>query len=273
MAGNPGRVQDLHELARIWTRRGLRVVETSDWKTWGRSSDMAFDLMGIHHTGSGADLDRLLHDGRPDVQGPLCNVALHARCALPGFIGEVVLMASGRANHFGVATWSSSRALGVEATGPPFANYAAYVQLAAGFCEWKGQDPAKVLRAETAIDVYLLAAHKEVAQPYGRKPDPSGAGWHEGGRTIAGVKLIDQFRTDVRAALHQAPEEDDLTDEQARQLKAVHEALIARGTTSGDDTVDILMARVRNLEGFAANLAAKEGIDFTKVDVGSITST
>jgi len=214
MAGNPARVQDLHELSRIWTRRKLRVMENPGWETYGRSSTMTFDAMGIHHTGAGVDLDRLLHDGRPDVSGPLANVALHARSALPGFIGEVVLMASGRANHFGVATWSSSRALGVEATGPPFTNYPAYVQLAAGFCEWKGADPAKVLRSDTAIDVYLLAAHKEVAVDaqgrYGRKQDPSGFGWPSSGRTIAGVLLIDGFRNDVRAALTAPAEEDDM---------------------------------------------------------------
>src|SRR5829696_1837906 len=271
MAGNPARVQDLHELSRIWTRRKLRVMENPGWETYGRSSTMTFDAMGIHHTGSGSDLDRLLWAGRPKegIPGPLCNLALHARSALPGFIGEVVLMASGRANHFGVATWSSSRALGVEATGPPFTNYPAYVQLAAGFCEWKGADPAKVLRSDTAIDVYLLAAHKEVAQPYGRKPDPSGTGWHEGGRTIAGVRLIDVFRADVRAALTTS-EEDDMTDEQARQLQAIYDAMIVPGTKTGEDTMDVLFARIRNVEGTVGRLAAAQGVSFTPVDSSQI---
>ena len=209
MAGNAARVQDLHDLARIWTRRRLRVLEHPGWETWGRSSTITFDVLGCHHIGSGSDIDRLLHDGRPaeGIPGPLCNVALHARSALPGFVGEVVLMASGRANHFGVATWNSSRALGVEATGPPFTNYQAYVQLAAGFCEWKDTPPTRILRGDVPIPVYLLAAHKEVAQPYGRKPNPSGVGWHEGGRIIQGVRLIDQFRADVAAALDQGVSE------------------------------------------------------------------
>jgi hypothetical protein len=233
MAGNAARVQDLHELARIWTRRKLRVLEHPGWETWGRSSTITFDALGCHHIGSAHDLDRLLHDGRPGIPGPLCNVALHARSALPGFLGEVVLMASGRANHFGVATWNSSQALGVEATGPPFTNYLAYVQLAAGFCEWKDAPPTRILSATPPIPVYLLAAHKEVAQPYGRKPNPSGPGWHEGGRTIQGVRLIDQFRADVAATLDQGDVPEMTQDEFLTALNSLRGQTALKAATAG----------------------------------------
>ena len=214
MTGNAARVDDLHELAGIWRRRGLTVLEMPGWQARGRSATMSFDVLGVHHTAASVDVDRILRDGRPDVPGPLCNVALHAN-------GDVVLVASGRANHFGVATWSSSRALGVEATGPPFPNYEAYVQLAAGFCEWRHRGPTAVV-ADMAIPVHIVAAHKEVALPYGRKPDPAFAP-RSGDRVIAGVRLIDGFRTDVRVAMT-AKEEDMPTE--AEFKRAVIAALV-----------------------------------------------
>jgi hypothetical protein len=39
-----------------------------------------------------------------------------------------------------------------------------------------------------------------------------------------------------------------MTGEQARQLKAVYEALIVPGTTNPNQTVDLLFSRVRNIE-------------------------
>jgi hypothetical protein len=204
MAGNPARVRDLHELGAIWRRRRLHVMSMPGWEDHGREGGNTFDVLGCHHVGSGNDMDRLLWDGRPaeGIPGPLCNVALHKGCPHAGdWLADVVFVASGRANHFGVATWPSGRALGVEATGPPFTNYDAYVQLAAGFLEWKGQPTALHVVRNTTIPVYLVAAHKEVAQPYGRKPNPAGEGFNNGGRVIAGVMLIDDFRRDVAAAV------------------------------------------------------------------------
>jgi N-acetylmuramoyl-L-alanine amidase len=46
-----------------------------------------------------------------------------------------------------------------------------------------------------------------------------------------------------------AIEEDDMTPEQARQLKAVYSALIVPGTISPEQTVNILFERVRAIEG------------------------
>lgn len=174
MAGNADRVRELEGLAVVWRDLGLRVLEMRDWRIRGRSSDISFDCLGCHHTAAAVDLDDLLRDGRPDVAGPLCNVALH-RAAPAGWLGEVVLVASGRANHFGVATISSSRGLGVEATGPPFPNYQAYVLLAAGYCIYFKRDPAQVILPASAnvhTAVRRVTAHKYVAVPKGRKINP-----------------------------------------------------------------------------------------------------
>lgn len=197
MAGNSARVADLQELTAIWRGLGLRVVGMAGWEDRGRSATITFDVLGCHHTAAAVDVDRILRDGRPDVPGPLCNVALHAD-------GTVVLVASGRANHFGVATWPSFRALGVEATGPnrtgatgpsAFDNYDEYVKLAAGWCIWKNVDPFAVVRADVAPDVCRVAAHKDVAPD--RKIDPA-------------FSMAD-FRSQVRAAMkHQPTPEDDM---------------------------------------------------------------
>jgi hypothetical protein len=178
MAGNPDRVQDLLRLKEIWESLGLRVTAMKGWRERGRKGGNTFEVLGCHHTGSPRDNDQHLRDGDSKIPGPLCNVALHAN-------GDVLLVASGLANHFGSATWKNGRSLGVEATGPQtsgkkFPNYDAYVALAAGFCIFKDNaDPRQVVLDGVGIPVRLVAAHKEVAvdklhpKIYGRKPDPA----------------------------------------------------------------------------------------------------
>jgi hypothetical protein len=238
--GNPDRVRDLHRLAEIWQGMGLHVLEMPGWEKRGHSSNITFEVLGCHHTAVAKDNDRILRDGDSALEGPRCNVALHLN-------GDVVLVASGLAFHFGKATWPNGRSLGVEATGPQmtgprFPNRDAYVALAAGFCIFKGNaDPRKVVRSDVGIPVHLVAAHKEVAvfkddpNRYGRKPDPD---FDEPGQILKGalahgfsapngVRLIDTFRDDVHArmtARGAAPgraEEDDMTtDELLRALES-----------------------------------------------------
>jgi hypothetical protein len=225
MAGNPERVRDLQRLAEIWERLGLRVLEMTGWERRGRVSGNTFEVLGCHHTGQPFDTDRVLRDGRSDLSGPLCNVALHAN-------GDAVLVASGLANHFGAATWPNGRSLGVEATGPQttgprFPNHDAYVTLAAGFCMFKDNaDPGRLVRSDVGIPVHLVAAHKEVAvdkktrRIYGRKFDPDfdtsdqtvkGALGH--GFSVSGsVRLIGTFRDQVRARMTKDEEDISIVD-------------------------------------------------------------
>jgi hypothetical protein len=269
MTGNPKRVNDLLELQEIWEGLGLRVERMAGWKDRGRGSGNTFEVLGCHHTGEPFDIDRVLRDGRGDLPGPLCNVALHEN-------GDVLLVASGRASHFGCATWPNERSLGVEATGPQksgrrFPNRDAYVALAAGFCIFKGNaDPRKVVRSDVGIPVHLVAAHKEVAvgvsdghgglicneatrKIYGRKPDPDfdesdpiktggiGHGFSVKGR----VRLINKFRDDVHARMTQG---DDMTGEQAQQLEAIFKALTVPGTSSPEQTVNLMFDRIKKIE-------------------------
>jgi hypothetical protein len=226
VTGSPARVDDLLKLQQIWEGLGLRVLRMDGWRQRGRASGNTFEVLGCHHTAEPGDIDSVLRDGH-SIPGPLCNVALHAN-------GDVVLVASGLANHFGCATWENGRALGVEATGPQktgpkFPNYDAYVALAAGFCIFKGNaDPRRVVRGDVGIPVRLVAAHKEVAvgvpdsngklgsarcqetrKIYGRKvdpdfedPDPILKGNLPHGFSVKGsVQPIDTFRERVHARM------------------------------------------------------------------------
>jgi hypothetical protein len=215
MPGNPARVQDLLKLKEIWEDLGLTVRAMAGWRDRGRADGNTFEVLGCHHTGTPTDIDSTLRNGRPGVPGPLCNVALHRN-------GDVILVASGRANHFGKATWPNAKSLGVEATGPQgsgvkFPNRDAYELLAVGFCKFKGNaDPRKVVKSDVGIPVHLVAAHKEVAvfednpKRYGRKPDPAfedadkvmtGALAHGFSVSGSGVRLIDTFRARVHARM------------------------------------------------------------------------
>jgi len=266
MPGDPARVQDLLRLKEIWEDLGLHVVAMEGWRDRGRASGNTFEVLGCHHTGGPGDIDSVLRNGRPGIKGPLCNVALHKN-------GDVLLVASGRANHFGCSTWPNQRSLGVEATGPQktgtkFPNRDAYELLAVGFCIFKGNaDPSKVVKSDVGIPVHLVAAHKEVAvgaseagefkcnartqKIYGRKPDPAfedadqvktGALAH-GFRVEGSVRLIDTFRDQVRARMTSAStpggpgriEEDDMTtDELLDALESPRGKSILRGIISAE---------------------------------------
>jgi hypothetical protein len=79
--------------------KGLDVKELKGWKDRGRPG--TFEPRGVvfHHTASGRQTGALpslttCRDGRPDLNGPLCNI-------LVGRDGSVVVVAAGRANHAG----------------------------------------------------------------------------------------------------------------------------------------------------------------------------
>lgn len=133
-------------LPAVLRRYGLKVVEVPGWKTRGRpTSTGGFNPVGVlcHHTATTkrtlvASVLRLLVQGRSDLPGPLCQLSL-------GRDGTVYIVASGRANHAGVAKSSGTVAggdgnvlyIGIEAQNDgvgepwPAVQYAAYVLLCA----------------------------------------------------------------------------------------------------------------------------------------------
>jgi hypothetical protein len=193
----------MRAIARECRRRGLRVVAMPGWETRGLGRLDPRHVI-CHHTAAARDVDRLLRDGRADLRGPLCNFALHAD-------GAVVLTAAGRANHAGRGIIPSSAAYGIEATGPPFPNYDAYVQLCAA------------IRAHHGWGADRVVAHKETARPRGRKIDPSFD--------------MGTFRADVSSALSgsspaRTKQEDDMPFTEA-QLKRLFKEVLDEGTGHG----------------------------------------
>lgn len=90
-------------LAEAMRDEGLKVVEHSGWSSRGRpSSTGSFAPYGVlwHHTGTKTSTSNphptisTLINGRSDLPGPLCQLSV---C----YIGEVHIIAAGRANHAG----------------------------------------------------------------------------------------------------------------------------------------------------------------------------
>lgn len=224
----------LTDLADAARKSGLRVVELDGWRS--NYSAGEFDPQGClcHHTGSydsltdaDNDLDYarwLAFTGRPDLDPPLCNLALSAE-------GVVYVCSAGNANHAGQARasgpmpaaadgnalyigieamnsgsqgWDSR---GTDADGDEVTQGEAYARLCAALCEHY-QWPASHVRA-----------HRETSVT--GKPDP-------------GLLDMDDHRVDV-ARLIRNPQEEDMpyTEQQLRTMmreeaeKAVSAALDA----------------------------------------------
>jgi len=162
IGGNTYNIQKFKEAAQLLREWGWTVVFMDGWSTRGASRrQLSVQYIGDHHTAAEVDVDRILRDGRSDVPGPLCEVAVHAD-------STIVIVAAGPANHFGVATIDSSDALGVENTGPipinasgksAFPNYRATLAVYVAFRRVYGLGTARIV------------LHKETARPIGRKID------------------------------------------------------------------------------------------------------
>ena len=149
---------------------GLRVEEVIGWEKRGRSALDSIECIVVHHTASRRTAGpfpsrRVLIEGRDDLPGPLCNLAL-TRGASPTW----VVVAAGKANHAGAVrqSWqSNARALGVEAendgVGEPWTP-AVLDTLATGLA---------LLAIAHDIPTSRILGHKEVCDPPGRKIDPS----------------------------------------------------------------------------------------------------
>lgn len=90
------------DFAKIFAAEKVPYIEHGDWRTRVRPGNFAPEGVLIHHTASStfdATL-KIVTNGRPDLNGPLCNIFI-AR-------GRAILISAGRANHAGAG---SSKAL------------------------------------------------------------------------------------------------------------------------------------------------------------------
>jgi hypothetical protein len=149
---------------------GLTVVEQPGWKTRGKPFEQTPRVALGHHTATSAkapgDLPtlRILRDGRSDLPGPLCQVAVSRS-------GVAHVIAAGKANHAGKGAWagitSSSLTVGCEVEHP-------------GTGPWNPQQLSAFDRVMAALLDGLgrgasnYCGHREWALPRGRKIDPGG---------------------------------------------------------------------------------------------------
>ena len=204
----------LTDLADHLRAAGLVVVEQPGWKQRGSDLPGKPDTILCHHTASPArakgDLPtlRLLIEGRSDLPGPLCQLALSRS-------GVVHLIAGGKAQHAGRGAWkgttSSAQTIGIEAEHPggetPWTKvqYDAYVRLCAALCGYLGVGSERV------------TSHALWALPKGRKTDPNFD--------------MTPFRAAVKAAMTKTTppsSEDEVTDADLKKITDAFDAALAK---------------------------------------------
>ena len=172
-----------HWLADVLRAVGLKVAEVDGWKTRGHGELGTVRMVMLHHTagpktGNMPSLT-IVTKGRPDLAGPLCNVAL-------GRDGTCYVVAAGIAYHAGPGAWQgitagNSSSIGVEAentgVGEPWPEV--QVDAYARLC-------AAVLAHVGALPI-MAVAHREWALPKGRKIDPAGIDMTAFRSRVAGI--------------------------------------------------------------------------------------
>lgn len=154
---------------------GLKVAEVSGWRARGHGDVASIKGVMCHHTAGALKGNMpslgLLANGRPGLDGPLCQLGL-------GRDGTYYVVAAGRAFHAGrgvfkgVSTGNSSF-IGIEAentgfiSGPKADFPWPPVQLDA-----YARGVAAILK-KIGATADMCCGHKEYATPSGRKPDPT----------------------------------------------------------------------------------------------------
>lgn len=146
---------------------GNPYYEVGGWQNRGHGGMSGVRSVACHHTagppsGDCPSLDVCIN-GRPDLDGPLCQLFL---CRS----GTVHIVSSGVAYHAGSTTdkdYSNAYSIGIEAeaTGVspwPQAQYDAYARLCEALCDHYGLTTDQI-----------VLGHKEICDPPGRKIDPN----------------------------------------------------------------------------------------------------
>jgi len=212
---------------------GTPVTEWPGWQTRGRSGDSPYSTgrpwcVMYHHTASS---DQSLEDYHAEQSdnAPVCNLDIKSS-------GEVVVIAAGPTNTNGKGSGTrttskgtigvdemNSYALGIEFYNNGIGGAWPQIQIDVGF--------AVIVNVQRHLGLAPsdLFTHEGYAPD--RKVDPATAGavqgpWRPRSCTSSGTWNDDDLRTECAArALAPIPEEDDLTEEQARQLQLVYESL------------------------------------------------
>lgn len=161
-------------LPKVLTDAGLQISEVPGWQNRGHGDEGTVSGIICHHTcgplhGEMLDLNVIV-DGRPDLGGPLAQLAL-------GRTGIFHIVAAGKCWHAGGGAWQgirdgNSHFIGIEAentgeTKGPKADPWPDVQMNA----YKRGCAAILKHIGARVDMCI--GHKEWALPHGRKDDPS----------------------------------------------------------------------------------------------------
>ncbi|MEV4197004.1 peptidoglycan recognition protein family protein [Micromonospora globbae] len=189
-------------LADVLRDAGLVVIEHGNWRKHVRPGDWSPQFGVVHATAaprtqSDSVQIAVVRDGRADLPGPIANAVVDR-------LGRWHVVSAGRCNSTLVGTAGPFRgkgntyALSTEACNDnrsepwPEVQYRSYVRGWAAWCRPLGWTASK------------LVGHKEHTP--GRKTDPTFS--------------MSRFRADVAAVL--AGEDDDMTEEDRKLLRAVH---------------------------------------------------
>lgn len=159
----------LTDLADVCRTSGLEVIEVDGWRTRGHGP--MTDVLTIidHHTATPDDVPgdypslAVVRDGRPGLDGPLSQLGL-------GRSGAVYVIAAGLSYHAGAVrdtSYSNWHAIGIEGE-------------SAGAGRWTAAQRDAWPRLNAALcrgyhlPAHRVLAHREVCDPVGRKPDPTG---------------------------------------------------------------------------------------------------
>jgi hypothetical protein len=226
-------------LSDVLRAEGLKVDESQGWQGRGKDLDRVEGVV-LHHTATGPDVpdgrvDTLLIVGRPDLNGPLCQLGLRRD-------GSFCVVADGKGNHNGFGRWGN-QSIGIEAYNDGVGEPWSREQLDA-----YQRGTAAILR-HLGLDVSRAQGHRE--QDPKRKIDP------------AGIDLP-AFRANVEKHLTAGPTPpgDELTvaqiDDILKRLEAIELRVIqiqqeTVGTIDGDgkSRMDRL---AKTIDGIAADV-------------------
>ncbi len=155
-------------------RVGVPFTEHPGWHTRGRAVLRARGLV-CHHTAGAKTGDlpslRILIDGRPDVPGPLCNVALGRE--------TVRIIAAGTANHAGAGGWrglvGNSSVVGIEGESTGTGDWTP-------FQRWAYPRVSLAIARACGFGAEMVCDHREWTS---RKIDPVGFGRGELRQSVA----------------------------------------------------------------------------------------
>lgn len=157
-------------LATVLKNAGVKVIEEDGWQTRGHGDVETCKGICCHHTGTPSNRNEnmpTLHmviNGRSDLAGPLCNLAL-------GRDGTAYIVAAGKAYHAGAGSWKgitngNSVFVGIEAENVgngkdpwPQIQMEAYTKICAAILD------------HCKLDTIYCIGHKEWAPK--RKVDPT----------------------------------------------------------------------------------------------------